>query len=86
MRDRGVKEPGCSWVEVENRVHVFLADDTAHPEMQAIYNYLDKLVLRMRKLGYVPDTKYVLHDTESEQKEYALSTHSEKLAVVFGPL
>ncbi|KAI5660866.1 hypothetical protein M9H77_20189 [Catharanthus roseus] len=87
MRDRGVKkEPGCSWIEVENNVHVFLADDTAHPEMHAIYDYLYKLVLRMRKLGYVPDTKYVLHDTESEQKEYALSTHSEKLAVVFGLL
>lgn len=42
------------------------------------------MVHEMRKLGYVPDTKFVLHDMESEQKEYALSTHSEKLAVVYG--
>ncbi|CAH1443104.1 unnamed protein product [Lactuca virosa] len=40
----------------------------------------------MRKLGYVPDTKFVLHDMKNEQKEYALSTHSEKLAVAFGIL
>lgn len=84
MRDRGVrKEPGCSWVEVENKVHVFLVDDTAHPEVQAIYNYLNYLVLEMRRLGYVPDTKFVLHDMESDQKERVLSAHSEKLAVAF---
>ncbi|KAL6959666.1 Pentatricopeptide repeat-containing protein [Sarracenia purpurea var. burkii] len=87
MRDRGVKkEPGCSWVEVENNVHVFLVDDTNHPQVQAVYSYLEELGLKMRKLGYVPDTKYVLHDVESEQKEYVLSTHSEKLAVAFGLL
>ncbi|CAI9112060.1 OLC1v1012433C2 [Oldenlandia corymbosa var. corymbosa] len=87
MRERGVKkEPACSWIEVENKVHVFLVDDTIHPEMVAIYSYLKELGQRMRKLGYVPDTRYVLHDMESEQKEYALSTHSEKLAVVYGLL
>ncbi|CAK9178456.1 unnamed protein product [Ilex paraguariensis] len=87
MRDRGVKkEPGCSWIEVDNKVHVFLVDDTMHPEVQAVYNYLEELRLKMRKQGYVPDTKYVLHDMESEQKEYVLSTHSEKLAVAYGLL
>lgn len=88
MRDRGVKkEPGCSWLDVENKVHVFLVGDTAHHEMHAIYSYLQALVLKIKKLGYVPDTKLVLHDVESEeQKEYALSTHSEKLAVVYGLL
>ncbi|XP_061356798.1 pentatricopeptide repeat-containing protein At1g25360 [Gastrolobium bilobum] len=85
MRERGVKkEPGCSWIEVENMVHVFLVDDAVHPEVQAVYRYLEQLVHEMRKLGYVPDTKFVLHDMESEHKEHALSTHSEKLAVVYG--
>ncbi|VFQ61478.1 unnamed protein product [Cuscuta campestris] len=87
MRERGVKkEPACSWIEVENKVHVFLVDDMKHLEIQAVYNYLEELTARMRKAGYVPDTKYVLHDTEIEQKDNALSTHSEKLAVVFGLL
>ncbi|KAI7744219.1 hypothetical protein M8C21_025166 [Ambrosia artemisiifolia] len=87
MRVRGVKkEPACSWIEVDNMVHVFLVDDTKHPEVQKVYKYLEELVPKMRKLGYVPDTKFVLHDMENEQKEYALSTHSEKLAVAFGLL
>ncbi|KAL8225631.1 hypothetical protein R6Q57_018188 [Mikania cordata] len=87
MRVRGVKkEPACSWIEVDNMVHVFLVDDTKHPEVQMVYKYLEELVFKMKKLGYVPDTKYVLHDMENEQKEYALSTHSEKLAVAFGLL
>ncbi|KAF2325655.1 hypothetical protein GH714_032171 [Hevea brasiliensis] len=52
MRDRGVKkEPGCSWLEVENMVHVFLVDDAVHPEVHAVYNYLDKLCQEMKKLG-----------------------------------
>jgi len=85
MRDRGVKkEPGCSWIEVENKVHSFLVGDANHPEVRQIYNYLEQLVLEMRKIGYVPDTKYVLHDVESDLKEHELSTHSEKLAVAYG--
>ncbi|CAI0553419.1 unnamed protein product [Linum tenue] len=87
MRDQGVKkEPACSWVEAENKFHVFMVDDTAHPEVNAVYSYLKQLVLEMRKLGYVPDTRFVLHDMESDQKEHAISTHSEKLAVAFGLL
>ncbi|WOK92348.1 hypothetical protein Cni_G01039 [Canna indica] len=87
MKDRGVKkEPGCSWIEVTNKVHVFLVNDTTHPHVQDIYKFLDILGVKMRKLGYVPNTKFVLHDVVAEQKEYVLSTHSEKLAVAFGLL
>ena len=38
----------------------------------------------MKEKGYVPDTNFVLHDVEEEQKEQNLSYHSEKLAVAFG--
>lgn len=87
MRERGVKkEPACSWIDVESKVHVFLVDDTSHPEVQEVYDYLEQLGPKLRELGYVPDTKYVLHDMEAEQKEYSLSTHSEKLAVAYGLL
>lgn len=87
MKDRGVKkEPGCSWIEVSSKVHVFMVDDTKHPEVQEVYGFLERLGVKMRKLGYIPDTKFVLHDVESEQKEYVLSTHSEKLAVGYGLL
>nr|XP_043619947.1 pentatricopeptide repeat-containing protein At1g25360 [Erigeron canadensis] len=87
MRVRKVKkEPACSWIEVDNMFHVFLVDDTRHPDIQQVYRYLEELVFKMRELGYVPNTKCVLHDMENEQKETALSTHSEKLAVAYGLL
>ncbi|KAK3127563.1 hypothetical protein QOZ80_7AG0575040 [Eleusine coracana subsp. coracana] len=87
MRDRGVKkEPGCSWIEVGNNVHVFLVSDTNHPEAQEIYQFLEMVGAKMRKLGYVPDTKVVLHDMGPHQKEQILSAHSERLAVGFGLL
>ncbi|ONK59954.1 uncharacterized protein A4U43_C08F12660 [Asparagus officinalis] len=87
MKDRGVrKEPGCSWIEVESKVHVFVVNDTRHPEVEKVCNFLNMIGAKMRKLGYVPDTKFVLQDVESEHKEYVLSAHSEKLAVGFGLL
>uniref|UniRef100_A0A1D1ZCE4 Pentatricopeptide repeat-containing protein At1g25360 n=1 Tax=Anthurium amnicola TaxID=1678845 RepID=A0A1D1ZCE4_9ARAE len=87
MRDRQIKkEPGCSWIEVASKVHVFLVNDTAHPDVREVYNFLEMVGAKMRKLGYVPDTKFALHDVDSEKKEYVLSTHSEKLAVAFGLL
>uniref|UniRef100_A0A0E0AM22 DYW domain-containing protein n=1 Tax=Oryza glumipatula TaxID=40148 RepID=A0A0E0AM22_9ORYZ len=87
MRDRGVKkEPGCSWIEVGSKIHVFLVGDTKHPEAQEVYQFLEVIGARMRKLGYVPDTKFVLHDMEPHEKEYILFAHSEKLAVGFGLL
>lgn len=34
MRDIGArKEPGCSWIEVESKVHPFFAGDVRHPEV-----------------------------------------------------
>jgi pentatricopeptide repeat protein len=87
MRDRGVKkEPGCSWIEVGNKVHVFLVGDTKHPEAQGVYQFLEMIGAKIRKLGYVPDTKVVLHDMEPHQKEHILFAHSERLAVGFGLL
>ncbi|XP_021759859.1 pentatricopeptide repeat-containing protein At1g25360-like [Chenopodium quinoa] len=87
MREQGVKkEPACSWIDVENKVNVFLVDDTSHPDVQEVYDYLEQLGPKLRELGYVPDTKYVLHDMETEQKEHSLTTHSEKLAVAYGLL
>ncbi|KAH9317133.1 hypothetical protein KI387_018902, partial [Taxus chinensis] len=85
MRDRGViKEPGCSWIEVKNRVHSFVVEDRRHPQTVEIYKMLDTLAKQISDAGYVADTNFVLHDVEEEHKKYALSYHSEKLAVAFG--
>ncbi|XP_059629073.1 pentatricopeptide repeat-containing protein At3g49170, chloroplastic-like [Cornus florida] len=85
MKERNlVKEAGCSWIETENMVHKFYVGDTSHPQAQEIYEELDKLALRIKEMGYVPNTDYVLHDVEEEQKEQYLFQHSEKIAVAFG--
>ncbi|XP_044469352.1 pentatricopeptide repeat-containing protein At4g37170 [Mangifera indica] len=85
MDDKGVvKKPGLSWIEVKREVHVFLVGDTSHPKSKEIHEFLGQLSRRMREEGYIPDTNFVLHDVEEEQKEQNLSYHSEKLAVAFG--
>jgi len=85
MKDKGVKkEPGVSWIEVKGRVHNFTARDRRHPQIRVIYEKLEELTKLMKEAGYVPDTNFVLHDVEEEQKEQFLSYHSEKLAIAFG--
>lgn len=79
-----VKKPGASWIEINRRVHKFLVGDCSHPRTKEIHLELDTLYKRMKQEGYVPDTNFVLHDVEEEQKEQNLTYHSERLAVAFG--
>lgn len=79
-----VKNPGSSWIKVKRRLHHFLVNDISHPRTKEIYSELDKLFDRMKKEGYIPETNFVLHDIEEEQKAQNLVHHSEKLAVAFG--
>ncbi|ONK60141.1 uncharacterized protein A4U43_C08F14820 [Asparagus officinalis] len=79
-----VKKPGASWIEIKRRVHEFLVGDYSHPRIKEIISELERLYKRMKELGYVPDTNFVLHDVEEEQKESNLTYHSERLAVAFG--
>ncbi|RDY04055.1 Pentatricopeptide repeat-containing protein, chloroplastic, partial [Mucuna pruriens] len=78
-----IKETGYSWIEVDNQVHKFHVGDTSHPQAQKIYDELDELASEIKNLGYVPNTDFVLHDVEDEQKEQYLFQHSEKIAVAF---
>ncbi|CAL5213174.1 unnamed protein product [Lathyrus oleraceus] len=43
-----------------------------------------KALSSMKDAGYVPDTRYVLHDIDQEAKEQALLYHSERLAIAYG--
>ncbi|XP_010528348.1 PREDICTED: pentatricopeptide repeat-containing protein At5g39680 [Tarenaya hassleriana] len=85
MRDRQVKkEPGVSWIEIRNVTHVFVSEDSQHPEIRRIYAKVREILSKIRPLGYSPDVAGVCHDVEEEQKEDNLSYHSEKLAVAYG--
>ncbi|MED6120232.1 hypothetical protein PIB30_019022 [Stylosanthes scabra] len=85
MKDCGVeKEPGCSSIEVNNKVHEFLAGDLRHPKSKEIYLMLEEMNCWLKAKGYTPKTDIILHDLGEQQKEQSLEVHSEKLALAFG--
>jgi pentatricopeptide repeat protein len=85
MKDRRIeKAPGCSWIDINNKTYSFLVGDRSHPETQKIYAVLETLSAQIKEAGYVPNTDFVLHDVEEEQKEHIIHYHSEKLAIAFG--
>ncbi|CAD6246246.1 unnamed protein product [Miscanthus lutarioriparius] len=49
MKERGVKkQPGYSWTEIANEVHMFVGGDASHPEMRKIISELRKISFHMR--------------------------------------
>ncbi|XP_027773655.1 pentatricopeptide repeat-containing protein At3g49710 [Solanum pennellii] len=90
MRDKGVrKQVGCSWIEVANRVHVFVAEDSSHPMIKLVYKFWEEMSKKLKQEGYTPDLRWALmrdDGTRQEEKERSLWHHSEKLAVAFGIL
>ncbi|XP_071703437.1 pentatricopeptide repeat-containing protein At1g20230 [Rutidosis leptorrhynchoides] len=87
MKKMGMrKNPGCSWIEIKNKVHMLLAGDRSHPQMFKILEKMENLSMEMKKSGCLPVTSFVLQDVEDQEKEHILCGHSEKLAVVLGLL
>ncbi|CAA7401637.1 unnamed protein product [Spirodela intermedia] len=59
MKKHGVqKQPGYSWTEVADTVHVFLGGDTSHPDIKRIHSELGILHLHMI-WGNVEFTEYI---------------------------
>uniref|UniRef100_I1L7U9 DYW domain-containing protein n=1 Tax=Glycine max TaxID=3847 RepID=I1L7U9_SOYBN len=84
MEVRGIKKlPGCSLVEVDGVIREFFAGDNSHPELLNLYVMLDEIMKRLEKHGYERNTGEVLLDLDEEGKEFALSLHSEKLAIAY---
>ncbi|KAL3813515.1 hypothetical protein ACJIZ3_014783 [Penstemon smallii] len=55
MRHCGLKkEPGCSWIEIQSEVHMFLVGDKAHPRCEEIYDKLGMLFDEMKWDGSAP--------------------------------
>ena len=85
MKERGAKKPsGRSWIEVDKKVHSFVVEDRSHPEAEEIYLELKSLTKKLRRVGYVPDTRLVMHEVDEQQKEEILCHHSERLAIAYG--
>lgn len=87
MQRRGFsKIPGRSWVIHQNKVQSFYARDRSHLQSKDTDRGLKILILECMKVGYVPDTSFVLHEVEENQKKDFLFYHSAKLAVTYGIL
>ena len=87
MKESGVKkEPACSWVEIENAVHMFIANDDSHPQWEEIRKMWEKISGKIKEIGYVPDTSHVLLFVDQQEREVKLQYHSEKLALAFALL
>ncbi|XP_004297007.1 PREDICTED: pentatricopeptide repeat-containing protein At4g14050, mitochondrial [Fragaria vesca subsp. vesca] len=87
MTEREVKKnPGYSSIDVGKESQVFYAGETSHPLKDDIFGLLKELDAEMRKRGYVPDSSFVLHDMEQQEKERQLFWHSERLALAYGLL
>ncbi|GMH08124.1 hypothetical protein Nepgr_009964 [Nepenthes gracilis] len=56
------------------------------PEFRSptLYKDDEKYIASLKETGYVPDTRYVLHDIDQEAKEQSLLYHSERLAIAYG--
>ncbi|KAI4344911.1 hypothetical protein L6164_012092 [Bauhinia variegata] len=66
MKDKGLKkQPGCSWIEVGNKVNVFVVGDKSNSRHVLLDHLLFNLHEIMKKDGKMPD-EYLLGDVEFE--------------------
>ncbi|XP_027351798.1 pentatricopeptide repeat-containing protein At5g03800 [Abrus precatorius] len=87
MREKGFRKlPAQSWIVCQKKIHTFYARDRSHPQEKDIYSGLEILILECQKIGYEPDTSFVLHEVEEHQKKNFLFYHSSKLAATYGIL
>lgn len=53
MRDNEVRTNlGCSQIEVKNKVHVFVSEDSCHPMLKEINEFWEELLKKMKEVGY----------------------------------
>ncbi|KAL5218942.1 hypothetical protein ABZP36_019626 [Zizania latifolia] len=87
MKKSGIKKrPGCSWVHSKKGIASFFVGDRSHPPSTRIYALLERLIDRIKAMGYVPETNFALRDVDDEEKNNLLAKHSEKLALAYGLL
>jgi pentatricopeptide repeat protein len=87
MKNKGIrKRPGCSWVQGKKGTASFFVGDRSHSLSPQIYALLERLIDRIKSMGYVPETDFALHDVDDEEKNNLLVEHSEKLALAYGLL
>ncbi|KAK4799295.1 hypothetical protein SAY86_024660 [Trapa natans] len=87
LMDKGIRKiPGMSCIHINGEFHRFCSGDKSHPRKTEVYSMLDEVIRRLKLAGYVPHTSSQVENgmKEMEDKEQALFSHSEKLAVCYG--
>ena len=64
------KDPGCSWIELNNKIHVFSIEDRSHPYCNMIYATLEHLTANINSVVHfdhvsIPITQAVNFSTPS---------------------
>ncbi|KAK7271814.1 hypothetical protein RJT34_28023 [Clitoria ternatea] len=80
------KIPGYSFIEHGNKIHCFVVDDCSHPDSDKIHMKLDEVMRKIQEVGFVSETKSILHDVDEEVKIDMINKHSEKIALAYGLL
>lgn len=63
MKEYGViKKPGCSWIEIGNKIYSFLTGDGSYGQSEEIVGMSDRVAVEIKEAEYVPDTDFVPHD------------------------
>jgi len=77
MKQRGVvKQPGCSWIEIGRKVHVFMVKDKRHQQKKEIYRILKILKMQMERTGIdvasssSPDMIFCNPEGDLKEKEW----------------
>ncbi|PSS15668.1 Pentatricopeptide repeat-containing protein [Actinidia chinensis var. chinensis] len=84
MKDKVIKAvPGCSSIETDGFVQEFMMGDSSHPAAKEIREVLRDISERVCGVGHEPWTSDVLHNVGDEEKESALSEHSDRLAMAY---
>ncbi|XP_031375981.1 pentatricopeptide repeat-containing protein At3g47530 [Punica granatum] len=63
-----------------------MAADSVIANCHELYSFLADINEELKRAGYVAKIELVSYDLEEEEKEHALTFHSEKLALAFGLL
>ncbi|KAK9278027.1 hypothetical protein L1049_027584 [Liquidambar formosana] len=70
IKDLGLKKtPGCSWVEVNNNIHIFIASDQSHYQSQEIYATIESLTTEIKRAGYVPQLHPIIGGLDDTYEE-----------------
>lgn len=83
MKDRELTiDPGCSWIEVKDKVHAFLSSDSLHPQMKEIESVLEGFYEKMKSDGL--DKQLPAEDKVESSRAEIICGHSERQAIAFG--